>query len=118
MATLAEDGLTLCYEEAPSSFDVSVSQMRSKASCPSFSQAAEARIGLNAPGGVRFSWSEPHYRKRRLNRGRGDLVFARVSVSNVLRSWPGGAFGEFVKEVNRRVNHVLRSVALGHVQIV
>lgn len=108
MASETEGGLALYYAEAPCFIDVSVSQVQSKSSHPSFSQAVD---GVALPRRVQLRWSEPHCAKGRQSRRRGELVFARVSVSQSLSSWHEGAFGEFVRESNRRLNQVFRSVA-------
>ncbi|KAG0601769.1 hypothetical protein M758_11G138200 [Ceratodon purpureus] len=112
MGTLSEDGLALCYEEVPCFGDVSVSQVRSDSSLLSYSEAVESRVGELVAERVQFRWSDGHCGKRRRNRGRGDLVFARVSGLNSLGSWQEGAFEEFVKEGNRRVSHVLRCMTV------
>jgi hypothetical protein len=101
MASSSEGGLTLCYAEAPCFVDVSVSQIQSTARHPSFSQAVD---GGALPTRVQLRWTEPHCAKRR----RGGLIFARVSVSQEVASWQEGAFGEFVRESNRRLNQVFR----------
>ena len=111
MASSSEGEITLCYEENPCFFDVSVSPVQSKSSHSSFLQAVEARNGRALLTKVQWRWSEPHRLKRRRSRRRGDLVFARVSASQSLGSFREGAFGEFVRDSNRRLNQVFRSVA-------
>lgn len=101
MASSSEGG----HAEAPCFVDVSVSQIQSTASHPSFSQAVD---GAALPTRVQLRWTEPHCAKRR----RGGLIFARVSVSQEVASWQEGAFGEFVRESNQRLDQVFRCMTL------
>lgn len=107
MASSSEGGVAFCYEEAPCFYDVSVSRSPSKATRSSFSRVVEARRGGALPTRVRLRWSEPHCPKRRRSSRRRELVFARVSVSQSVGSWP---VGEFVEESNRRLHQIFRSV--------